>query len=104
MNDCCLTPSEQLSSISWRENVTFGEIMLMSVLYHTNTLIFLHNLVRVEKLTNVHARPERKDNSGRDWTSMSRSQEIHSQLTSSVKILQAFPQANVTYTDIDYSV
>jgi hypothetical protein len=27
----------------------------------------------------VDARPEKKDNSGRDWTSMSRSQKIHKQ-------------------------
>jgi len=30
-------------------------------------------------LTDVDVRPKKKDNSGRDWTSMSRSQKIHRQ-------------------------
>jgi len=38
VSDCCLTPSEQFSAISWREQVVFDEMMLMSALYLTNTI------------------------------------------------------------------
>ena len=37
VSDGCLTPNEQFSAISWREQVTFNEMMMMSVLYQINT-------------------------------------------------------------------
>jgi hypothetical protein len=33
VNDCCLTPNEQFSAISCREQVTFDEMIMISTLY-----------------------------------------------------------------------
>jgi len=41
MSDCCLTPTQQFSAISWREQVTFNEIMMRSALFNTNTLSWI---------------------------------------------------------------
>jgi len=32
-SDCCLTPTEQFSAISWREKVTFDKMMMVSTLH-----------------------------------------------------------------------
>jgi hypothetical protein len=38
VRDCCLTPNEQYFQLSWREQGTFNEMMILSVMYYTNTL------------------------------------------------------------------
>jgi hypothetical protein len=47
VRDCCLTPNEQYFQLSWREQGTFDEMMILSVMYKTNTLnwifIVLHH-------------------------------------------------------------
>jgi hypothetical protein len=57
-----------------------------------NNFQFYRNLVKVEKLTDVDTRPERKDNSGRDWTSMKRSQKIHRQGRSTSQPTELFAE------------
>jgi hypothetical protein len=76
MHDCCLTPSEQFSSISWsvgatkpkslhrivnisighiglRECLKFELIVLIHWVFCLDKLWFYRNLVKVEKLTDV---------------------------------------------------
>jgi hypothetical protein len=39
VNDCYLTPNEQFSAISWREQVTFDELIMIPALYWTNRVL-----------------------------------------------------------------